>query len=282
MMNKTQIKQITLIALTVTLFLLSGCKSKKTIAGSGELNDKNHVQVVEDVVNTQLKYKTLSTKGNIEFKIGNSGQKAPAVYKIIKDSILQASIRIPLLGSEVFRVNVTADSIVVIDRMKKRYVAEDISVLAKNAGFNFYNLQDLFTNQLFYPGTKSVDKSESEKYSISSANNMYLLQAKNKSNTTYTFAVDATNHIVSTLVYNKKNNMTVQWSYADFVADNQYTYPTTMEAKVDVGKKRLDVNITFSKLDIDNSKPLDVDLSIPAKYTKVDLTEILSSYLKAK
>lgn len=283
-MRTSYIKQIIFIASFAILFSLSGCKSKKALTGGGQLAEKTHSQVIADVIGTQLKYTSISTKGNIEFKIGSSGQKAPAVYKLIKDSVLQVSIRIPipLLGSEVFRVNITPDSIVIIDRMKKRYVSEDISVLGKNAGFNFYNLQDLFTNQLFYPGDKSVDQSDYEKYTISSANNLYLLQAKNKTNTTYNFAVDATNRISSTLIYNKKKDITIQWTYSDFMVDNQYTYPTTMSAKVDVAKKRLDVDITFSKLDIDNAKGLDVDMSIPSKYTKVDLSEILSAYLKAK
>lgn len=280
-MKRLYTKQTLLIALFSVLFLLSGCKSKKTIAGGGELVNKTHSQVVEDVVNTQLKYRTISTKGNIEFKVGSSGQKAPAVYKIIKDKVLQASVRIPFLGSEVFRINITPDSIVIIDRMKKRYVSEDVAILGKNAGFNFYNLQDLFTNQLFYPGDKSVEATDHSKFNVSTANELYLLQAANKTKTTYNFAVDATNHIASTLIYNKDRNLTVQWSYSDFIVDGQYSYPTKMEAKVDVSKKRLDIGIYFSKLDIDSGSELDVDMSIPSKYTKVDIKEILSSYLKS-
>lgn len=276
------IKQVSLILLVAVLFTLSGCKSNKSLVGGGTLSNKTHSQVVEDVVNTQLKYSSISTKGNIEFKIGSSGQKAPAVYKIIKDKVLQASVRIPFIGSEVFRINITPDSIIMIDRMNKRYVSEDIAVLGKNAGFNFYNLQDMFTNQLFYPGEKTVAASEHEKFDVSSANNLYLLQAKNKTNTTYNFAVDATNHIASTLIYNKNKGLTVQWSYSDFIVDGQYSYPTTMEAKIDAAKKRLDITISFSKLDIDSEKELNVDMSIPAKYTKVDLKEILSTYLKTK
>lgn len=281
-MKALHIRQFVFVASVAIMFTLSGCKSKKALTGGGQLVDKTHSQVIKDVVDAQLKYTTISTKGDIEFKIGSSGQKAPAVYKLIKDSILQASVRIPLLGSEVFRINITPDSIVIIDRMKKRYVSEDASVLGKNAGFNFYNLQDLFTNQLFYPGEKTVDASDIDKFSVSSANDVYLVQAANKANTTYNFAVDATNRIASTLIYNKKKDITIQWTYSDFIVDNQYTYPTAMAAKVDMMKKRLDVNITFSKLDIDNSKGLDVDLSIPSKYTKVDLSEIMSAYLKEK
>lgn len=285
-MKRIYTKQTLLLSLALILFSLSGCKSKKAVVGGGKLVDKlvdkSHSQVVEDVVKSQLKYRTISTKGNIEFKIGSSGTKAPAVYKIIKDSVLQASARIPFIGGEVFRINITKDSIFIIDRMKKQYIAEDISVIGKGAGFNFYNLQDLFTNQLFYPGEKTVEKTDHKKFSVSSANDLYLLQAVNKGNTTYNFAVDATNRIVSTLIYNKSKNLTVQWSYADFIVDGQYSYPTTMDAKLDVSKKRLDIGISFSKLDVNESKGLEVDMTIPSKYTKVDLKELLSTYLKEK
>ena len=275
-------KQLAFVAIIASLLLMGGCKSKQTLGSAGQLENKSHTQVIEDVLNTELKYKSISTKGNIEFKIADSGKKLPAVYKIIKDSVLQASVRVPIFGNEAFRINITPDSVILIDRLKKRYVSTSIKELGNSAGFNFYNLQGLFTNQLFYPGSESVEKDDYNKYTVSMANDLYMLQAKHKTNTAYSFAVDATNRIASTLIYNPKKNLTIQWTYSDFIVDNQYTYPTTMSAKVDISKKRLDIDITFSKLDIDNAKSMDVDMSIPSKYTKVELSDILSSYIRAK
>ncbi|MFV0419068.1 MAG: DUF4292 domain-containing protein [Dysgonomonas sp.] len=275
-------KTITLFFLFAILIFVSGCKSKKTVATGGELEDKSHAKVVNDALKAELQYKTLTTKGNVEFKMGSSSQKAPAVFKIIKDSVLQMSVRIPFLGGEAMRVTFTPDSIIVVDRLKKQYLAESIkdSKLMANFDFNFYNLQALLTNQLFVPGKQLVAETDYNKFNITASDDVYMLQTKDKGNLLYNFAMDASNRIVSTLIYNEAKSVTLQWSYADFIKDNDAMYPTNMNAKVDIAKKRLDISITYNKLDID--KPFDVDNSVSNKYTKVDFTEFIGAYIKKK
>ncbi|MBK5720606.1 DUF4292 domain-containing protein [Dysgonomonas sp. Marseille-P4677] len=275
-------KTVAFILIMSALFFMGSCKSKKTIATEGTLEKKSHIQILEDALSSEIEYKTISTKGSIEFKAGSSSQKVPAVFKMIKDSILQASVRIPILGGEAMRITFTPDSIIIIDRLKKQYVAERFSdsKVISNFDFNFYNLQSLFTNKLFIPGNREVEKKDFSKYNISSANNVYLLKAKGKGNLSYNFAVDASNHIASTLIYNDKQNITLQWSYNEFVKDNSFIYPTKMEAKIDIEKKRLDVNINYDKLEID--KGVNIDNSISTKYTKVDISDLMNTYIKRK
>ncbi|WP_029906850.1 DUF4292 domain-containing protein [Prevotella sp. 10(H)] len=264
------------------IFFGSSCKSKKTIVTGGALQPKEHNQIIEDALSSEVQYRTITTKGNIEFKIGNSSQKAPAVFKMVKDSILQVSIRIPILGGEAMRFTITPDSIIMIDRMKKQYIAErfsDSKVIA-NFDFNFYNLQALFTNKLFLPGKQEVQQKDFQKYNISATDETYMLQTKGKSDLLYNFAVDASNHVVSTLIYNEKKKVTIQWSYTDFIKDNSLVYPTNMQAKVDVAKKRLDINITYDKLEV--NKPFNIDNSISSRYTKVDFSDLIGAYIKKK
>lgn len=283
MMNSFRVNKIFLVVVTIaSLLLVSSCKSKKTVTTGGTLTEKSHNQIIEDALSAQVEYKTLSTKGTVEFKIGSSSQKVPAVFKMIKDSVLQASLRIPILGGEAMRLTITPDSIILIDRMKKQYIAESFknSKAIANFDFNFYNLQALFTNRLFIPGNKEVVKKDFQKYNISSANDVYMLQTKGKGDLLYTFAVDASDHVASALIFNEKKNVTLQWSYADFINDNGLVYPTNMQANVDVAKKRLDLTITYGKLEID--KELSIDNSISSRYTKVDFSDIIGAYLKKK
>jgi len=263
------------------LFLVSSCKSKKTVATGGDLEKKSQTRIVSDAVASELKYKTLTTKGSIEFKIGGSSKKSTTVFKIIKDSVLQASIR-PMLGMEAFRISFTPDSVIILDRLKKQYIAESIkeSKLMANFDFNYYNLQALLTNQIFIPGNKQVSEADYSKFNITATDDVYMLQTKDKGNLLYTFAIDASDRVISTLIYNEKKSVTLQWSYTDFIKDNNAMYPTNMNAQVDIAKKRLDIGIVYNKLDID--KDLDVDSSVPAKYTKVDFTELMATYIKKK
>ncbi len=279
---KSYYKILSLVFVISTLFFISSCKSKKTITAEGTLEKKSHTQIINDALSSEISYRTISTKGSIEIKAGSSSQKVPAVFKMVKDSILQASIRIPILGGEAMRVTFTPDSIIIIDRLKKQYVAERFSdsKVITDFDFNFYNLQALFTNKLFIPGNREIGEKDFEKYNISSANNVYLLKTKGKGNLSYNFAVDASNHVASTLIYNDKQNITLQWSYNDFVNDNSLIYPTRMEAKVDISKKRLDVNINYDKLEI--NKSFNIDNSISTRYTKVEFSDLISAYIKKK
>lgn len=272
----------TVLFVIFSLLLVSGCKSKKTLATGGDLTKKTHKEVVADALKSELNFKTITSKGNIELKSGNSSNKVPAVFKIIKDSVLQVSLRIPIIGGEALRMDMTPEGIVIIDRMKKRYFTESFkdSEFLKQLDFNFYNLQALFTNKLFIPGKKGVEYNDYNNFVVNVANELYMLQTKGKGSLSYNFAVDATDHIVSTLIHNEKQNLSLQWSYTDFIKDNELTYPTSMQAKIDVMKKRADIVISYNKLDID--KDFSVDTSIPSKYTKVTFKDLLGSYLKLK
>lgn len=265
----------------ISLILITGCKSKKIVETGGSLKSKSHTEVVNDVLLSELQYTTISTKGSIEFKMGGKSVKATTVFKIKKDEVLQASIR-PMLGMEAFRINFTPDSIIIIDRMKKQYMSESIkdSKLMANFDFNYYNLQALLTNQLFVPGKQQVNQADYNKFNITAGENVYMLQTKDKGDLLYNFAIDASNRIISTLIYNEKKSVTLQWSYTDFIQDNNMMYPTNMAASVDIAKKRLDIGITYSKLDV--NKDLDVDYSVPNKYVKVGFSELMGAYLKLK
>lgn len=265
----------------LSIFLITSCGSKKTLTTSGKLEKKSSSKIVSDALASELQYKTITTKGSIELNFGGSPKKSTTVFKIIKDSIIQASVR-PVFGVEAIRINFTPRNVVIIDRLKKTYISEDIkdSKLMANFDFNYYNLQALFTNQLFIPGKELVSKSDHERYNITATEDVYMLQTKDKGNLLYTFAVDASNRVISTLIYNEKKNVTLQWSYSEFIEDKEAIYPTLMNAKIDIDKKRLDVGISFNKLDI--NKDFDVDTSIPSKYEKVDISELLAPYIKKK
>lgn len=272
----------TVLFVMFSLLLVSGCKSKKTLTTGGELAKKTHKEVVADALKSEINFRTITSKGSIELKSGSSSNKVPAVFKIIKDSVLQVSLRIPIIGGEALRMDMTPENIVIIDRMKKQYFSESFkdSEFLKQLDFNYYNLQALFTNKLFIPGKQEVEYNDYGKFVVNMANELYMLQTKGKGNLLYNFAVDASDHIVSTLIYNEKQNLSLQWSYMDFIKDNNLTYPTSMQAKIDVLKKRADISISYNKLEID--KDFSVDTSIPSKYTKVSFKDLLGSYLKLK
>lgn len=274
--------RITAIGIFIIAFAACGSK-KQGVTSGGKLTEKNQKELIRDILDKELKYNTISGKMDIEFMAAGSKKKVKSgsYIKLIHDKILQISVR-PFLGMEALRLTITPDSVYIVDRYHKKIAVEDINRLRQTSGayFNFYNLQALLTNALFYPGEQAVAEKNYNAYDVNIASDMYLAKAKDSSGMLYNFAIDASDRISSTLIFSPENNYTLQWSYRDFIKDGGYVYPTQMEANVGIKKNRFDVTISYSKLDID--KEFDVDNSIPGKYEKVSVGDLIKGYIKTK
>ena len=97
----------------------------------------------------------------------------------MKYSVCQISVQ-PFLGIELFRAVISTDSIKLIDRVNKRYVAENYEQIKGQTRleFNFYNLQALFTNQLFLPGQQTVTAKQFNKFRLNQDGDYAQLQTK--------------------------------------------------------------------------------------------------------
>jgi len=271
------------LAVCCLIILLDGCKSSKNlIVTDGSAVAKTQEQLVEDMLGSQVDFKTISGKISLEMIPGNrtSGTKVNSQLKIIKDEVIQLSLRAPFINTEVFRMNITPDKVYVIDRMSKQIVIEDISELEKKGiMFNFNNLQSLFTNALFYPGKKQVTPKDADKFDIRLVSGKYFLNAKDKSGLNYVFTVDGADRITETNISGgNTGKYALDWLYDEFIQDGKYIYPTKMTAKANIQDKRLSVVMSYSGLDINTD--ITVDQNLPSNYQRVTLGEILKNYIK--
>lgn len=277
--QKTQVFLVSVILLA--LGLLVGCKSKKALVDDGSLTkDWKFNTAMNDVLQKELQYTTLSTKGSLELKQGASGKKFTTYYKIIKDRVMQASVRMPIIG-EVMRVNFTPDSIVVMDRVRGRYTAERFaeSKFLKSTDLNYYNLQSLLTNGLFLPGEKTIEPEDYSKFKMSSVTDVLMLQTAGKPDLIFNFAVGAQEKVISVLITKKDFDATMQFTYDNFINDKGRVYPTTLDASLSWGDHNMGMVISYSTLDIDKSN-MTVDTSIPNKYDKVSFETLIEPYIK--
>lgn len=263
--------------------LLSACKSSKNLmVTDGSAVAKTQEQLLNDMLDSQVDYKTISGKVSLEMIPGSrtSGTKVNSQLKIVRDDIIQLSLRLPFINSEVFRINITPDSVFIVDRMSKRIAAENIAKLEKEKGisFNYSNLQSLFTNALFYPGKMKLTAKDADKYNIKLHSGKYYLATIDKSGINYLFAVDANDRITDTAISAENGSYSLNWNYDEFIQDGNSVYPTKMTAKVDAQKKRVTLVMNYSNLDID--KDFKVDKSLPTSYDRVSVSEILQNYFK--
>ena len=123
----------------------TGCKSTKKVGTVEAGGAKAHNEFFTLMQEQAFKYETLTARLNVDLNLPGNNMSSRVDLKMVKDSAFQLSVQ-PFLGIEVFRAEISVDSVKVIDRMNKRYVADNYANLKGQTPieFNFYNLQALF------------------------------------------------------------------------------------------------------------------------------------------
>ena len=126
------------------LSMLTGCKSSKKVGTVESASVKAHNEFFQSVEDQSFQFRTLTARLNVDLDIPGKQMSSRVDMKMVKDSAFQLSVQ-PFLGIEIFRIELSRDTIKVVDRMNKRYMIENYSNLQGQTPieFNFYNLQAL-------------------------------------------------------------------------------------------------------------------------------------------
>lgn len=259
----------------VLLAVLAGCKSSR-LAVTGEKEEvPEQKALLQSVQEGVLEFHTLSARLNAGLRQPNGKKFDSRVeLKMVRDSIIQLSIQ-PLLGIEVFRVELTADTVRLIDRMGKRYVEERYSGLLEEAPFefNFYNLQALFINRVFLPGMADLTPESYGRFRMSGDTGYTDFSATDGSRLSYTFHIDREAKLASTEISDAGGQFLLTWTYDSFRAFGQRIFPMKMKADIVIkGKAAGGVELDYSRIQLD--KELRFNTSSLKKYKRVTMAEI--------
>jgi hypothetical protein len=259
--------------------LFAACKSPSGTTTSSTEIMKTEEAFFVSVLDHSFRFKTLSTRMKLDFS-GMQNEFSSRVHlKMIYNDCLQLSVQ-PILGIEMIRIEMTNDSIKILDRMNKRYMADSYENLKGETkiDFNFQNLQALFTNRMFIPGEDEISTKHYRHFRISKNNNLAELKLKDRNGSFYTFMADGEEKLLSTTIENK-NKQTLTWDYSDFQRIDKQRFPMKMTTRLSSGNQTQGTAIfTFSLPEINN--PLKMDFNIPSGYTRVTLEQIINSLRK--
>lgn len=255
------------------MFFVTSCKTGKEVKGT--MKSYEAKELFSLLINNSLEYETFSGKMKASLRLGKTNMDVSASLKIKKDDQLQLSFQIPIIGGEAFRLSVSKDSIVIIDRINKQYASESIQTIKRTSSFDFdiSNLQSLFTNRLFLIGKTDISMSDYPQFIIDQDKEKAFIKTKDK-NINYTFLIDYTDHIRNSKMTGDSGKTTMDWSYDNFSAlENKQLFPMQIGINLKNETKQFAVNFLFSKIDLD--KELDIDFSIPKKYNRITLAKAM-------
>ena len=281
-------KQFTYYSLLLAgiIIFFSGCKtSRQESAASGALTGMGKTERIESIQYQSVQFNTLSSSLRFSIKPGmnKNTTSVNAQLRIIRDKIIQLSLRLPLLGTEIGRITVTPEQILVIDRINKQYVSESIQNLKQTVAFDFdfYSLQALFTNQLFIAGKSSIAPKDFNSFNWSEDKSYVKLNNTDNQGIHYDFVSDFNNRIIQTEIYKNKAKATVNWLYKDFGATSgNRLFPMKMTVELTLPNDLITVNFTFNSVNMDAN--FELDTSIPNNYQPVEMKQIIKFFQTIK
>lgn len=243
---------------------------------------------VQRVSDNRVYAQNIVANMSFSIKSGDKDISAPGSLRMRRDKMIRLQLFIPLLGTEVGRIDFTPDYVLVVDRLHKQYIKGDYSQLdfLRNNGLDFYSLQSLFWNQLLLPGTKKIGESDLQKFNANldgTGKNVPVTLKHNNIN--FTWLADRTTALINQakVGYASKANgsSTLTWNYSNFApvgtrkfpATQVFSFSTTQTAKVQT------VTVT---LDMDAPKTTegwDSETTLSSKYKQMDAQKILDKLL---
>lgn len=230
--------------------------------------------------------------GNMTFHLeaGSKSVTLPASLHMRKDQVVRIQLMIPILGSEVGRLEFTPDHVLIVDRMHKEYIQaryDEVDFL-KRQGINFYSLQALFWNQLLLPGNKEVSESDLSKFTVGEQNTSSSLVPISYKNGEMLYTWNAESgggQIKETQVtYNSKQNgkSVLLMKYSDFrnVGVKQFPASQSLQLSTQVGQKQQKMQVNMELDEVTTKSDWKVETEISSKYKKVAPEDVIGKLMK--
>ncbi len=269
--------KISRYAVLLSVLLLGACKSIQLGNQSGVLRTYRSHKVLEKVIDNQPDFQKMQAgKLNAKFMFGDKKFSSGGSVNYLEDSIFILSIQ-PLLGIELFRLEITKEHIMVLDKMNRRYVKESIDDLMQFMGNDMplVRLDALLKNQLFAIGNDSYfqEKRESDATVVETQDSYLIRFLENEIN--HEFEVDKIHYGIdkvklSTLA--DDGHLSVSYNSKQLIDD--MLFPTVLLFEVVTPQFTGSCEINMSRISINdkvNVKPISLN-----RYKQMGLEEIMT------
>lgn len=280
------------------IFLLASCASKKNVIAENSIERKTSTETLpagapadrtmvttydylKRVTDNQVSAQNVVADMTFTIKVGSKEISVPGSLRMRRDEVIRLQLYVPLLGTEIGRMEFSPNRVLIIDRLHKEYIDEDYTQLdfLKNNDLDFYSLQALFWNQLSVPGKKNVNAEDFQNFDVAGTN----VKLK-RDNMTYNWATSATGQIVMTNISyatEKSGASSLLWMYSDFrpLGIGQFPCRQDFQFSTSATKQLKSVKIVLDLDDVKDKSDWDAKSTVSTKYKKVEASEILGKLL---
>lgn len=288
--------------ISIAIFALSifaGCGTKKSVTEQSSTKKqpitttqssekKQRLQFVQKVADRALYQRNLVADLSFTLNNGSKNISVPGILRMRKDEVVRIQLLVPIIRSEVGRIEFTKNYVLFIDRMHKQYVKASYNEVAflKDNGINFYTLQALFWNQLFIPGKQRVGENQLETFNVNlttvqSPNQAYVPITLKDGRMDYKWMAESFSGLIgkAEVKYTSTEHgiSTLNWQYDNFQNFGSKKFPTEQEViiRTQATKQRKTLKAKFSLSGLNDNANWESITQPSNKYRKVGIEEIL-------
>ncbi len=244
---------------SLLLMTIVSCGIKKKAIQNKATHDIDREQLILKINKNNTPPEWLFLEGDIN--INESTEKFKIVVKHKKDSITWASIR-AIFGIELFRIQITQDSIYFLDRVNQKFLIEPNSYLNKYFKRNdpFITVNSFITSS--YDNTKNRDNGNNYYLDNNYGDDIYVLRLEKN----VEHHIFAKNYKTYLYVFSEDNNK-IECMHLEYRQNKNYMFPAISVLKI-FSEKEINIKIENKKVIFD--KPQAFKFKIPKKYEKTN------------
>lgn len=266
---------IPIVFVITLIYSISSCRSTKKLQTAVNRKDTQLVvstppastdslrgasDILKSLDENRIHFKTFSAKIKVEYEDYKGKQPDfNAFVRLYKDSVLWISINATFLSIEAFRILITKDTIIILNKLNKQVEYHPFNYIENIAHIplNFATLQDIIIGNPVYIGDSIVSYRQTE-------NHILLGTAGQFFKNLLTISAD------KNLLERSKlddidvgQNRTADLSYGSYEKNNGFYFATYREITV-AEKTKVDINLNYKQYDF--NKELSFPFNIPRNY----------------
>lgn len=228
------------------------------------------------VIATLGDWNSLQTGGNIALKGGNNFSSSMQM-RMVRGQAIYISLR-PLLGIEVGKLLITADSLYAVDKVHKRYIAEKVSLLTAGIPVTVSDVQDIFLGRPFVIGQGTFGEALKEMINVVQGSSALTLSPnEGYKGYGYAFAFDKSNRVTGLNITREGSvepSYKVKYGAVNRTPAGNIAHNIDVDATVE--KKKIAFSISYKNIDWNGS--VKIDRNIPSGYKRMSAADLFSLF----
>lgn len=272
----------------IALVFLTGCSKKIVSPGNGPIvvdagnATGNEVQTgaTPDLATYyQADWSSFKSGGNAELSMGGRSLNSSMQMRMHRGKAIYVSLR-PIMGIEAAKMVISGDSILLVDKLHKRYVYEKASLLTNGVPVTVDILQDIFLGRAFELGKGSFTHALKDDFTVEpTADGKIKLKPTNQfKGFEYNFIYDSKGNILSLDVTPSKSGAsTYSVTYSDIKPSVAGRVAGEVKVATKMGGKAFVLNLDYK--DMNWNEVFTIDTNAPgSKYKRIEAKDIMSIF----